>query len=596
MHFAYLGPAETAEEALEHLYAHRGVIAIDTETIALKGDKNVWVESVNEDGEMVPEKVILDARTCIGVGIAISHEEAYYFPLGRPGWANVPQVDTAPLMRVLEAQPHVTFFNSMFDLDRIDDALGVELEHFDDVAVACQVQGLWNALDQNAGHLLGLAHTIIDDVLPKGKTMLDVPFRATAFKCMKDCIATLLLNNLMELQSWSNKDFVWKDHLGREFDVNRKIYSSYIVDIKLIPILRKMSKRGFALRQDVLKKFELKLSKEIEFYTEHFTSMGYNPGSNDQMSWFFGKEKGKSLPMTESGKHTKLNEEVLFNMKDTEGYMLLSYRKRVKLYGTYIKPFLNKDRAYTHYRLDLATGRLGSWDFNSQNFPPEMRQIFEPDSGIWSWADLHQAEMRVWANQAKDPVMLKAFADGISPHEVTLHYLFPGVPKKTSSGASTTQYVDSKSFNFALLADASPDVLARTTKKPLALVTKLQGEMYELYKVSREHQAYMRTRKQPIFYPDWVQDDYGRRCHIPDDPSATYTHQEKCRLNYPFQATVASYIKRGMIGLDALGYDTPAQVHDEVLQDGEEPFPAWLAELHPDIPMPFEVDKSPVWV
>ena len=283
--------------------------------------------------------------------------------------------------------------------------------------------------------------------------------------------------------------------------------------------------------------------------------------------------------------------------RDPVAYMVLSRRRRQKLFGTYVKPFIGVDRAYTHFRLDLATGRLGSWGFNSQNLPSNMRGIFEPNSGIWTWMDLEQAELRVWANQAKDEVMLDSFRRGESPHEVTLKALFPGKPKKNPDGSSTQWYVDAKGFNFSILADASVEVLAKSTKRPISVVESYKAELYKLYWRTVEHQAYMRQRHQPDFYPDWVESDFGRRCHIPecDALRVNVTHQEKCRLNYPFQATIADVIKRIMLALDALGMDFPIQVHDEVLQDGDDEFPQWLKNIHPVMEIPFEISRGTSW-
>lgn len=594
---AYIGPATTAEEALERLASYHGPLAIDTETIGLKGDKAVVMDDWDDEGNVVSVKAFLDARTCIGIGVAISETEGFYFPLSRPGWKNVPRCDPYPVIRKLEDEGCTkVFFNSMFDLDVLDTAFEIEIGNFEDVAIACQVQGLWNSLDQNSGHLLGEDHVVIDEVLPKGKTMLDVSFLTTARKCIEDCLTTFKLYRLMRMQEWrEHNSLTWRDHVSRDFDVSPEIITCYEVDRNLVPVLRKMSKRGLAVRQDVVKHWQVKLAKELEYYDDFFGQQGINPASNDQVGWLL-VNRGLWVPQTESGKHLKVDEEVLRGLKHPLAHMVMARRRRQKLKSTYVDPFIGIERAYTHFRLDLATGRLGSWGFNSQNVPPAMRSIFAPDSTEWSWADLHQAEMRVWAYQSKDEVMLKAFEDGVSPHVVTLKTLFPGVLKSNADGSSTWQYVASKSYNFALLADASAEVLALTTQQPVVVVQKFKDELYTLYWKSKEHQDYMRQRHRPDFYPDWVETDFGRRCHIPDGAEATYTHQEKCRLNYPFQGSVADYIKRGMLGLNAIGMDFPIQVHDEILQDGVEEFPSWLADLHPAIPMPFEVARGEVWV
>lgn len=596
------------DEALRRLRLHRSHVFVDTETIGLKGEKNVAISDWDESNNEISSKTMMEATTCIGVGIAINTHEAYYFPLGKPGWANVPMCDPYPVVQVLEDESVCkVFFNALFDLDRIYETFDIDIDNFEDVAIASQVQGLWNSLDMNAAQILGESHLVIDDVLDKGKTMLDVKFSTTAYKCIMDCLSTARLYYAYKMQDWHDTPLVWTDHIGRKFDVSTRIIQCYRVDHKMIKVLQRMTRRGFALKPDRVLHWYNKLKSELQQYDRYFSEWGINPQSNDQVGWLM-LDRGYFIGQTDSGKHYKVDETTLRNLKDPVAHMVLARRTRQKLFGTNIKPFVEldsdgrligvKDRAYSHFRLDLATGRLGSWGFNSQNLPPSIREIFAADSGKWLWADLHQAEMRVWAHQAKDPVMLKAFEQGSSPHVETLHYLFPGVPKSNPDGSSTVQYVDSKSYNFALLADASDDILARTTRRPVALVRKLKDELYTLYSKSREHQAFMRVRKQPWWYPDWVEDDYGRRAHIPDaSVHVDGTHQEKCRLNYPFQTTVASYVKRAMIGLDLIGIDFPCQVHDEVLQDGDEPFPQWLSELHPAIPMPYEVTgPAPSWV
>lgn len=608
--FAYIGPAQTAEEALERLGQVRGqYIAVDTETIGLKGDKSTIIPDWDEEGNQVDKKIFLDAKTCIGFGLAVSDTEGWYFPLGNGSWQNVPVCDPLPGIKAIGEQGNTpVFFNSMFDLERLEDALDLSLgDNFEDVAIASQVQGLWNSLDQNSGHLLCEDHTVIDEVMPKGKTMLDVKYAVTARKCIEDCFTTLKLFRLYKMPEWKKREsLVWTDRVSRQFDVSTRIIECYEVDRKCVQVLRKMSHRGLALRPQVVQEWYTRLKTELNAYDTFFAQQGINPQSNDQVGTLLAR-RGYWLRLTDSKKHYKVDEETLLGLKDPVAYMVLARRRRQKLLGTYVQPniiFNSKgqivdylDRCYTHFRLDLATGRLGSFEFNIQNQPPKMRVMYKPDTGTWTWADLHQAEMRVWAWQAQDEVMLKAFSEGSSPHVETLHYLFPGVAKSNPDGSSTTQYVDSKSFNFALLADASDDILARTTKRPVALVAKLKQELYTLYWKSRLHQDYMRQRHQPWFYPDYVEDDFGRRCHIPDASLIiTSHHQEKCRLNYPFQSTVASAVKRQMIGLDASGYDQVAQIHDEILFDGNIEVPNWIDSVHPAIGMPFEVDHAANWI
>lgn len=605
MPFYYWGPAETKEDALERLLSHNGPIAVDTETIGLKGDKSVpWFDYDEEEGDEYANpratRIQMDARTCIGVGIAISPSEAFYFPIGRPAWVNVPQVDLSPVVQVL-SKTHLTkyLFNSMFDLERISEAFGITMENIHDVAIAAQVQGLPNSLDRNVLYYLGYYHTDISDILPKGKTMLDLKFIDVAFKCCMDCIDTLKLGFMMKLDDWGKGETItWEDDNAlRETHVVRpNTQACYIVDRNCVPLLRRMSDRGIALRRDKVKEWHDRLEGELRPYTEYFKARGINVFSNDQIGWFLASERQHYIGLTPTKKHLKVDEEVLRGIGDRDpiAFMVLAARRKRKLKGTYFDPLLGKDRMHTHFNLNLATGRLSSHgpDTNIQNQPDKIREVYAPDSGYWSWADLEQAELRFWAYKTQDRVMLQAFRDGISPHKVTLNALFPGVPAKNALGGSTTEYTDSKSFNFALLFDSSVPTLARTTKRPEGQVQRYQAELFELYKDSHSYMLEMKDDDSPS-----IEDAFGRHMRIPDGIYITDDHRYKCRLNYPVQGGVASYVKRMMLGLDAMGMDFPAQVHDEIVQDGVMEFPDWISNIYPEIDMPFEAKyRQEKWV
>lgn len=599
--FYYIGPAQTKEEALQRLADHKGPVGIDTETIGLKGDKSVpwydWDEQEAESDlfyEPRTSKIKMDARTCIGIGIAIGPQEAFYFPIGRPAWANVPQVDLTPIYnKLIDDTITKYFFNSMFDLERISETFGVSItKNFHDVAIAAQVQGLPNSLDRVVLMVLGYYHTDIADILPKGKTMLDLKFPDVAYKCVCDCIDTLKLGLWMKIPEWNKGNTVsWQDYTGTVTVAPPDVQQCYLVDRDCVPLLRKMSDRGIALRRDKVKFWHDKLELELRPYVEYFRARGINVFSNDQLGWFLASERQHYVGLTPSKKHLKVDEEVLRGIgeRDPVVFMAISARRRRKLKSTYMDPLLGKDRMRTHFNLNLATGRLSSHgpDTNIQNQPDIIREVYEPDSGIWSWADLEQAEMRFWAFITQDKVMLEQFRQGSSPHKSTLAHLFPGKPAKvvlpSGESASTKEYTDCKSFNFALLFDASAPTLSRTTKRPLHEVEKYQQVLYDLYSDSRRYQL---ERKESTDV--YEVDPFGRRMRIPDAIYVTEDHRYKCRLNYPVQGGVASYVKRMMLGLDAMGMDFPAQVHDEIVQDGDMEFPQWMSMLHPEIPMPFE--------
>lgn len=597
MNFAYIGPATTDEEALSRLRQYHPYVAVDTETIAIKGNKNV------EDGD---EIVSTDAKTCIGVGVAIGPEEAFYFPLGAGHkWKNVPAVDLNPLRQVLESPSTKVFFNSIFDLDRIEDALGIDCHPFQDLAIATNVQGLWNALDQLVGHILCENHTTISEVLPKRKTMLDLPFEVTSDKCMHDCMATYRLYELMKVHDWlgpinSQVTHYWQDMISREYDVTPRMKDCYRVDLECIPLLRKMSKRGITLRQDRLDYWYYKISEEQQIYEDYFAQIGFRPSSPVEVGMILA-ERGNWLPRTKGGKQLEVNEDRLLECGDPLGLMVLSWRRRNKLKTTYIVPIRGKERAYTHFRLDLATGRTASSDINMQNIPGSnyqglqpagswnVRDVLAPDNGIWTWIDFSQIEMRIIAHQSHDEVMLGAYNTNNSVHEITQQALWPSTTKKDNPDV----YTRAKTFNFAMIYDAQPKTLAKHTGLSIQACEYYRKEWFDLYSGVFEYILEQKSLQQ-----DWVETDFGRRCRLPIDRiEVTQDHIDKCKVSYADQGTGADVLKRALLELDKEGYEFPLQVHDEVVFDGDYPeqdFPD-ITHIHPRLYTPWEWHQSTIW-
>lgn len=169
---AYLGPkvlnSDTLRRILSTIDAAPPVVAIDTETVSLKD------------------------RSCVGVGIALSREEAIYFRV-LPDMS--PHVDH--LMHVV-CNPNVLkiYHNVMFDLG----VLGVVAEDWGwppidthniaDTSTAVRVQGIEHKLGVVAANLLGMYIDDYDMVVKKGQNSLDVPWSEIAHKCLNDCLAT----------------------------------------------------------------------------------------------------------------------------------------------------------------------------------------------------------------------------------------------------------------------------------------------------------------------------------------------------------------------------------------------------------------------
>lgn len=557
----YRGPLEdrSEEEIIERLSSHQGIIAVDTETV-----------NTND-------------YTLIGVGIYIGSGEGFYFR-SFPD----PSVYTPLVMHLLSCSEITKVYHNgqNFDLEVLDKfAFDEGFDAPDDVniqdsEIMAKVAGLPGGLQRVGEQWLGYDDLFsIKDLFELNGTthMLGVPFEQVALKCLNDCRTTWHLYHYMD------------DRLTPR---QRECYE---IDRQLIPLLRRMQRKGLRLRQGVLEAHAEGLKRDILRIKRECEYEGIeNPGSNVQVGFVLAS-RGHILPFTK-GKRRQLqvNEEILETLDDPLAGMVLDYRGKVKLLGTYVVPWIGKERAYTHFRLDLATGRLASgrvnaWDTvnrNLQNIPPAMREVFAPDSGVWSWADHGQIELRTLAYVSGDRTMVAEYAKA----EPDLHSI--------TAAAGGVSRAAGKTFNFAMVYGASNKMLARRTGVRIERIQGMREAWRELYPGAQrwiDNQFYNHNG-------EWVEDNFGRRMRLPEpveganiNPKAFAAHVGKCAVNYPIQGTAATIVKKGMLLIDSMGYDMRIQLHDEYLIDGAWEPPEELAHLHPELYTPFELKQGVIW-
>lgn len=360
---------------------------------------------------------------------------------------------------------------------------------------------------------------------------------------------------------------------------------NYLVDMELVPILINMSMRGIALRQDALKDWDKKLSEQILFYEDVCGREGFEPSKNQQVGYVLAL-RHNILPLTKSQKQLQVDEEVLSGLDDPLAALVLQYRSAAKLRSTYIRPCLGRKRFYTNFRMDLATSRLASFDRNIQNIPPEVREIFAPDKGTWTWIDWSQIEMRIFAYLSGDPVMLDAYATGEDIHTITQLALWPD-----SDPGDDRYRKPAKSFNFQMIYDATVKTLAKKSGLPIPVCAKFRDVWLRRYPVAHSWMQERAASREP--YAETI---FERRLRLPDPIETSEAHVNKCKINYPVQGSAAGVVARGMLECAKLGYTMAAQVHDELVIDGNVDPPESLAHIYPGLDLPFTVNKSPVWV
>lgn len=558
--FAYRGPYSDAseEEIIERLNAHQGILSIDTETV-----------NTND-------------HTLIGIGVSISESEGFYFRAFPDPSPYLPRV----LGIISDREITKIYHNGQdFDLEVLDrfareegfappDDINIE-----DSELMAKVMGLPGGLQRIGQEWLHHDDLFsIKDLFEEYQcnNMLDVPFAKVAEKCLNDCRTT------------------WEIYHYCKERISERQRDCYETDRRLVPLLRRLQAKGLRLRQGVLEEHREKLQREILRIRRECEAEGIeNPGSNLQVGFVLAS-RGNILPFTKGKRRTlRTAEEVLEELDDPLAATILDYRGKSKLLSTYVLPWVGKERAYTHFRLNLATGRLASgrvnaWDSinrNLQNVPPAMREVFGPDSNLFSWADHGQIELRTLAHISKDKVMMEAYRNGEDLHSITAQRA--GVTRDAG-----------KTGNFSMVYGANDKVISRRARIPIKKVPMLRGAFRSLYP---EAQGWIDNQ----FFNhngEWVEDDFGRRMRLPEmAEGAAYNikafagHVGKCAVNYPIQGTAATIVKKGMLMIDDEGWDMRLQLHDEYLIDGNwDPNPD-LAYIHPELHTPFELKKGISW-
>lgn len=541
------------------------------------------------------ETVSLTDKTIIGLGIATSPTDTFYCPILPIRSDIIEQVFTLITRRDITKIYH----NGNFDIDggltRFAIAEGLpepDYWNIQDTALMANNSALPPDL-HTLGKVILDDHTLftIPELLDKARqstgkkqvTMLDVPLEDVAKKCCNDVRTTFnLYTAIRQHPNW-----------------NSKVEECYQVDIELTSWLKEIAKRGMALNHEILKNRYNDLILKAESYEDWAYDLGFSISSNQQVGMYLANNR-VVLPTTKSGKQLDTSEEILEKVKHPVAKATLEYRTIRKSLSTYVEPFLNETRQFTHFRLDLSTGRLASYGMdcphhvctNQQNIPPELRDMFSPDGDIFTFGDMSQAEMRTFAFITQDPVMLEAYRKGVSIHEVTFKNIYPTLDYvKEKADPNSHWYTLAKSFNFAMIFNAEDSTLAKRFKVAYSEASKTKKDWLSLYSVG--HQWMIDKMAEDV---DYVEDIFGRKMRLPDEFRGQ-KHIDTCKISYTIQGSVAGINKRALLKImKQSNPDVRLQVHDEYVINGDYTFDPELNEIFPGLYIPFEVKKEKVWL
>lgn len=368
------------------------------------------------------------------------------------------------------------------------------------------------------------------------------------------------------------------------------------LEMPFIPIITEMEHNGFFIDQALLQELGSEFTEARDDALNRWMELSgdVNPASNPQLATFLYETLGfEPTVFTDTGKPA-VNVLALTRLKpdDETGAIeaLLTYRKYDKLIGTYITAFMEKlynGRLNGNFnqlgdsgdsRLP-RTGRLSSSNPNLQNIPArgdlgsKIRALFTaPPGRVFVDADYSQLELRILAHYTKDANLLRIFAEGGDPHQLTVDLL-------TSLGYDIDRRA-AKAVNFGTAYRIGPrglqdSIETQSGSRPSEADAKAWLEGFD-----KAYPAVKRWQCRVIDYArdlGYVRTIAGRRRRLPDINSkdrALSSAAERQACNVPIQGSAADIIKWAMIqmapALREMGVLMTAQVHDEVTAEAPE--------------------------
>ncbi len=378
-----------------------------------------------------------------------------------------------------------------------------------------------------------------------------------------------------------------------EAELKREGMSSLFheLELPLARVLADIEAHGITLDQAVLSEIRDQVSARIavcENAVFEVAEQPFNLGSPKQLSKFLFETlqlRSEVMKKTKTGYST--DHEVLEAMLDTHTCIapIMEHRELVKLKGTYVDalpPLVNPKtgRLHTTFRQDVAaTGRLSSQEPNLQNIPirTEMgrsirRAFVAPKGRTLISADYSQIELRIMAHLSEDPVLMRAFREGIDVHTQTAAEVFD-IPLE-DVGKSERRVA--KAVNYGLIYGQSEFGLARALGITRPKAGHYINRYFERFSMVRSFMDEIVNKAKDAGSAFTV---CGRKRPIPGLAAKNFrvrSAAERVAQNTPMQGSAADIMKLAMLKVAALLESDSRDakmlltVHDELIIEASE--------------------------
>ena len=359
------------------------------------------------------------------------------------------------------------------------------------------------------------------------------------------------------------------------------------IEMPLIHVLFAMENRGIALDKVRFGEIAQVINGEIDTLTKTIYDHAgeiFNINSTQQLRVIlFDKLQipTQNIKKTKTGFSTASDE--LNKIRDAHPIVgaIERYRELFKLKTTYVDvlPTLTdtENRIHTTFNQAVATtGRLSSSDPNLQNIPirtedgRRLREGFVSKKGyVFVSIDYSQIDLRCVAHMSDDPVLIKAFNDGMDIHTYTAAQVLGVAPEEITK----EQRRSAKELNFGLIYGMGQFGFARAAGIDTKEAKKFIAAYFEKFAGVK---TYIENTKKQATERGYVETLFGRRRYVKEIQSKNFQLRaagERAAINMPIQGLAADIMKLAMIAADRYiakvyqsddGYAV-LQIHDEII-------------------------------
>ncbi|MCI2104861.1 MAG: DNA polymerase I [Sphaerochaeta sp.] len=504
--------------------------------------------------------------TLLGFSFAWKEGEAYYVPVGDDN-RNVVKAILSDALSVFQ----IIGQNVKYDY-KVMKRLGVTMAHpyFDTMIAAWLLDSAGRAfnLDYLADRYLNYKTIHYDDLIPKGKTIADVPLQQAKEYGGEDSDLAFRLWRLFEPQLKERH----LDRLMRD------------VEMPLITVLAEMEWAGITLDVGRVKKLDGEFSSmmqtsEAQIYAYAGTQFNLNSPAQMQKVLFTDL---KIPPGAKTRTGYSTSSDVLEPLADTYPIVkeILAYRQVSKLKNTYVDTLpgmieQTDGRIHPHFlQTGTETGRLSCNNPNLQNIPVrseegrKIRSAFVASPGcVFLSADYSQIELVVLSHMAQDTELMDAFRAGEDIHRSTAAKIY----HEFDAFVTPEQRRVAKTINFGVVYGISAHSLSIDLGITHAEAKSFIDNYFDTYKGVAAYIDRIHTEAEKNGFVTTL---LGHQREIKEIRSANHTEKAKAQrvsVNTVIQGSAADIVKLAMLKVTGAMREAKVrsrlllQIHDELI-------------------------------